>query len=428
MRQDGSHRLYARAQALMPGGVNSPVRAFRAVGGIPPFLVCGEGAYVEDVDGNRYVDYVGSWGALICGHAHPEVVRAAVEAVESGSSFGACTPYEVAFAEVLCEAVPSLERVRLVCSGTEAVMSALRVARAATGRDRIVKFDGGYHGHADALLVRAGSGVATLELPDSPGVPAAAVQHTLSLPYNDVQAVEEVFARFGPEIAAVVVEPVAGNMGVVPAERAFLEVLRDLTAAYGALLVFDEVITGFRVGWGGAQAVFGIRPDLTSLGKVIGGGFPLAAYGGRRDVMSLVAPEGPVYQAGTLSGNPVAVRAGLATLERLRQPGAYEHLERTSAQLEEGLLDAARTAGVSVQVNRVGSMLTLFFSEIPVRDYESARRSDVVRYAQFFWEMLRRGVYLPPSQFEAMFVSLAHGPEEIRHTVEAAYEALRKLR
>ncbi len=428
MRQDGSRRLYERAQALMPGGVNSPVRAFRAVGGIPPFLVRGEGPYVEDVDGNRYIDYVGSWGALILGHADPEVVREAAEAASLGSSFGACTPYEVAFAEVLCEAVPSLERVRLVSSGTEAVMSAVRVSRAATGRDRIVKFDGGYHGHADALLVRAGSGVATLELPDSPGVPVAAVQHTLSLPYNDVGAVEKAFAHFGPEIAAVIVEPVAGNMGVVPADRAFLEALRDLTAAYGALLIFDEVITGFRVAWGGAQALFGIRPDLTCLGKVIGGGFPLAAYGGRQDVMSLVAPSGPVYQAGTLSGNPVAVRAGLVTLRRLREPGTYARLEHAGAHLAEGLRDAARTAGVPVQLNRVGSMLTLFFADQPVRDYESARRADVVRYAQFFWGMLRRGIYLPPSQFEAMFVSLAHGPEEIDRTVQAAYVALRELR
>jgi glutamate-1-semialdehyde 2,1-aminomutase len=428
LRLDRSSQWFSRAQRLMPGGVSSPVRAFGAVGGTPPFLVRGEGAYVEDADGNRYIDYVGSWGALICGHADPAVVEAAVEAVRCGSSFGASTPWEVELAEVLCEAVPSLEMVRFVSSGTEAVMSALRAARAATGREEIVKFDGCYHGHADSLLVQAGSGLATLRLGSSAGVPASAVAHTVSLPYNDVLALEEAFERFGKEVAAVVVEPVAGNMGVVPATREFLEALRDLTVAYGALLIFDEVITGFRVAWGGAQAAYDIRPDLTCLGKIVGGGFPLAAYGGRRDVMSLVAPAGPVYQAGTLAGNPVAVRAGLATLRRLREPGTYERLDRFSSVLAEGLRSAAEEAGVPVQVNRVASMLTVFFTDRPVTDYESAQRSDGVRYAQFFWGMLRRGVMLPPSPFEAMFVSLAHGEEEIGRTVEAARAAMREVR
>lgn len=428
LRLDRSAAWWARAQRLMPGGVSSPVRAFRAVGGTPPFLVRGEGAYVLDADGNRYIDYVGSWGALICGHADPAVVSAAVEAVRCGSSFGAPTPDEVRLAEVLCEAVPSLEMVRFVSSGTEAVMSALRVARALTGRDRIVKFDGCYHGHVDALLVQAGSGLLTLGLAASAGVPASHVAHTVSLPYNDVGAVEEAFARFGKEVAAVIVEPVAGNMGVVPASREFLEALRDLTVAYGAMLIFDEVITGFRVGWGGAQAAYGIRPDLTCLGKIVGGGFPLAAYGGRRDAMSLVAPEGPVYQAGTLAGNPVAVRAGLKTLERLGEPGTYERLEGLAAALEEGLRRAADEAGIPVWTNRVASMLTVFFTDCPVTDYKTASRSDGVRYAAFFHGMLRRGVMLPPSQFEAMFVSLAHGEEEIGRTVEAARAAMREVR
>jgi glutamate-1-semialdehyde 2,1-aminomutase len=421
-----SEELFERARRVMPGGVNSPVRAFRAVGGCPPFFVRGEGAYVTDVDGRRYVDCVSSWGALILGHAHPAVVRAAQQAVADGSSFGAPTPWEVEFCERLCAAVPSVEVVRLVNSGTEAVMSALRVARAATGREGVVKFDGGYHGHADVLLVRAGSGVATFDLPDSAGVPRSAVQATYSLPYNDLEAVQGLFRRRGGEIAAVLVEPVAGNMGTVPPQPGFLQGLRELTERYGALLVFDEVITGFRLHYGAAQDLFGVRPDLTCLGKVIGGGFPLAAYGGRAELMRLVAPDGPVYQAGTLSGNPVAVRAGLATLQVLEGGAVYRRLEEVGRALEEGLRQQADRAGVPVCVNRVGSMLTVFFTAGRVVDYATARACDGARFARFFHGMLARGVYLPPSPFEAWFLSAAHGPEEVDQILQAAREAFRE--
>jgi glutamate-1-semialdehyde 2,1-aminomutase len=421
-----SEELFQRARRVMPGGVSSPVRAFRAVGGTPPFLVRGEGAYVVDVDGRRYVDCVLSWGALILGHAHPEVVRAAQEATAQGSSFGAPTPWEVELCERLCAALPSVQRVRLVNSGTEAVMSALRVARAATGREGVVKFDGGYHGHADALLVRAGSGVATFDLPDSAGVPPSAVRATASLPYNDLEAARRFFEARGPEVAAVLVEPVAGNMGTVPPQPGFLQGLRELADRHGALLIFDEVITGFRLRYGGAQDAFGVRPDLTCLGKVIGGGFPLAAYGGREDLMRLVAPEGPVYQAGTLSGNPVAVRAGLATLSLLEDGTVYPRLDRWGEVLEEGLREAARQAGVPVCVNRVGSMLTVFFGVERVTDYETARSADGARFARFFHAMLSRGVYLPPSPFEAWFLSAAHGEREVDAILQAARQAFRE--
>ncbi len=419
--------LFERARRVMPGGVNSPVRAFRAVGGTPPFLVRGQGAYVEDADGQRYVDFVNSWGALILGHAHPQVVRAAQEAVAEGMSFGASTPYEVEFCEQLCAAVGSLDQVRLVNSGTEAVMSAVRLARAATGRAGVVKFDGGYHGHVDALLVRAGSGVATFDLPDSPGIPTAAVASTFSLPYNDLDAARQLFQQRGEEIAAVVVEPVAGNMGTVPPQPGFLEGLRELTERYGALLIFDEVITGFRFCFGGAQDLFGVRPDLTCLGKIIGGGLPLAAYGGHQDLMRQVAPEGPVYQAGTLSGNPVAVRAGLATLRELQDPEVYRRLERSGRDLEQALRDAAHQAGVPVWLNRVGSMLTVFFCQGPVVDYRSARNSHADRFARFFHAMLARGVYLPPSPFEAWFLSTAHGQAELDRVASVAREAFREV-
>ncbi len=421
-----SEELFRRARRVMPGGVSSPVRAFRAVGGTPPFLVRGEGAYVTDADGRRYVDCVMSWGALLLGHAHPQVVQAAQHAVAEGSSFGAPTPWEVEFCERIRAAVPSVEVVRLVSSGTEAVMSALRVARAATGREGVVKFDGGYHGHVDSLLVRAGSGVATFDLPDSAGVPPPAVRSTFSLPYNDLDSVRRFFQARGEEVAAVLVEPVAGNMGTVAPEPGFLQGLRELSERWGALLVFDEVITGFRFHYGAAQDLFGVPPDLTCLGKVIGGGFPLAAYGGREDLMRLVAPDGPVYQAGTLSGNPVAVRAGLATLAALEDGDVYRRLEALGQALEEGLRDAARQAGVPACVNRVGSMLTVFFGVERVTDYDSARRCDTAAFARFFHAMLARGTYLPPSPFEAWFLSAAHGEEEVEQILRAAREAFRE--
>lgn len=403
------------------------MRAFGAVGGTPPFLVRGEGAYVTDADGRRYVDCVMSWGALLLGHAHPEVVRAAQQAVADGSSFGAPTPWEVQLCERIRAAVPSMELVRLVNSGTEAVMSALRVARAATGREGVVKFDGGYHGHADALLVRAGSGVATFDLPNSAGVPSSAVQATFSLPYNHLEVARSFFQERGEEVAAVLVEPVAGNMGTVPPEPGFLEGLRELCQRWGALLVFDEVITGFRFRYGAAQDLFGVRPDLTCLGKIIGGGFPLAAYGGREELMRLVAPDGPVYQAGTLSGNPVAVRAGLATLAALEDPGVYRRLESCSRALEEGLRDVARQAKATACINRVGSMLTVFLGVDRVMDYETAKRCDAAAFSRFFHAMLARGVYLPASPFEAWFLSASHGEAEVELILRTAKEAFREV-
>ena len=420
-----SKRLFAAAQRVIPGGVNSPVRAFRAVGGDPFFVARGEGARLWDVDGRSYIDFVGSWGPLILGHAPSGVVEAVAAAAARGTSYGAPTPGEVELAELVTAAYPSMEMMRLVSSGTEAAMSALRVARGATGRDVLVKFEGGYHGHADSLLVKAGSGGATFGVPDSGGVPGALAALTLTVAFNDLDAVRDLFRRRGGEIAAVIVEPVAGNMGVVPPRPGFLEALREETARHGALLIFDEVITGFRVAFGGAQARYGVRPDLTCLGKIIGGGLPVGAYGGARRIMEHVSPLGSVYQAGTLSGNPLAVAAGLATLRALTAPEVYTRLEALGARLEQGMRGAAEKHGVPVTVNRVGSMLTAFFTPGPVTDYASAKRSDAERYGRFFRGMLERGVYVAPSQFEAAFVSLAHTEADVDAAARAATEALR---
>lgn len=427
MTTEKSKALFESAKRIIPGGVNSPVRAFRAVGGGPRFIARGQGAYLWDVDGNRYIDYVGSWGPLITGHAHPQVIEAIQKAAERGTSYGAPTALEVELAEMVVEAVPSIEMVRFVNSGTEATMSALRLARAFTGRPKIIKFEGGYHGHADMLLAHAGSGVITLGLPDSAGVPQEAVQHTLTAPYNDLAAVEALFEANPGQIAAVILEPVAGNMGVVPPAQDFLAGLRRLTQAHDALFIFDEVITGFRVAYGGAQSLYGIQPDLTCLGKIIGGGLPVGAYGGRREIMQKVAPLGPMYQAGTLSGNPLAMTAGIETIKLLRQPGTYERLEIMTARLSEGLGVAAAEVGVPLTQNWVGSMMTAFFTAQPVTDYASAKTSDTARYAQFFRGMLERGVYLAPSQFEAAFVSLAHTEADIEATVEAVREVCAEL-
>ena len=415
--------LFAEAKTLMPGGVSSPVRAFRAVGGQPLFIERGEGAYLVDVDGNRYIDYVMSWGPLALGHAHPAVTRAIQETASKGSSFGAPSPLEIELARLIRTFMPNIEMVRFVNSGTEAVMSALRLARAFTGRHKIVKFVGNYHGHADMLLVKAGSGVATLGLPDSPGVPPATVADTLLARYNDLDSVARLFEQHPRDIAAIIVEPVAGNMGMVPPRPEFLPGLREITAAHNALLIFDEVMTGFRVHPGGAQALYDVRPDLTTLGKVIGGGLPVGAYGGPREIMEMVAPAGPVYQAGTLSGNPLAMSAGVATLKELQKPEAWAHYERIGARLIEGLKEAARVAGVDIVVQRLGSMFGMFFASEPVTDWDSAARADGRRFARYFREMLAQGVYLAPSQFESGFLSTAHRDAEIDATLQAAERA-----
>ena len=423
-----SKALFEEAKRLLPGGVNSPVRAFRAVGGDPPVIERASGCRLYDVDGNAYIDYVGSWGPMIVGHAHPAVVKAIQEAAGLGVSYGAPTPWETELAGMVVEAIPSIEMVRFVNSGTEATMSAIRLARGVTGRDRIVKFEGCYHGHADSLLVKAGSGAMTFGVPDSLGVPADLARQTISLPYNDSDAVREAFQSVGTEIACLIAEPVAGNMGVVPPKPGFLEALREVTAAHGSLLIFDEVMTGFRLGRGGAQALYRIQPDLTCLGKIIGGGLPVGAYGGARWIMEQVAPLGKVYQAGTLSGNPLAMRAGIETLRLLEDPGLYERLEARGKQLEEGLRELAAQAGIALQCQRVGSMFTPFFTKNGVFDYQTALAADTDRYAGFFRAMLEAGIHFAPSQFEAGFLSDAHTAADIETTLVAAKAAFAALR
>ncbi len=423
-----SHQLYAEAQKHIPGGVNSPVRAFRGVGGEPVFFARGDGPFLYDEDGKQYIDYVGSWGPMVAGHAHPAVVRAVQETAARGLSFGAPTMLETRMADKLCELVPSMDLVRMVNSGTEATMSAIRLARGHTGRDKIVKFEGCYHGHSDSLLVKAGSGALTLGVPSSPGVPAALAEHTVTVRYNDLDQVRETFSRIGDQVACIIVEPVAGNMSCVPPLEGFLDGLRQLCDDYGALLILDEVMTGFRVALGGAQSLYGIRPDLTTLGKVVGGGMPVGAFGGRREVMERIAPLGPVYQAGTLSGNPVAMAAGLATLALAAEPGFYAALSAKTATLVAGILDRARQAGVPMAANRVGGMFGLFFTaEESVTRYEQVMACNVDRFKRFFHGMLRQGVYLAPSAFEAGFVSGAHGEAQIEATVAAADQVLATL-
>ena len=422
-----SKQLFDEAQRYLPGGVNSPVRAFKAVGGTPVFMKRGQGSRLYDEDNNEYIDYVCSWGPLILGHSHPQVVKALKEAVERGSSFGTPTELETTLAKMICAAIPSIEKVRLVNSGTEATMSAIRLARAFTGRKKIMKFAGCYHGHSDGLLAKAGSGIATLGLPSCPGVSAAFTADTLVVPYNHPEAVEELFNQSGPDIAAIILEPIAANMGVILPQHGFLECLRSLTREAGALLIFDEVITGFRVAYGGAQTLYNITPDLTCLGKVIGGGLPVGAYGGRGDIMDMMAPLGPVYQAGTLSGNPLAMTAGIETLKVLSQPGVYSQLEARASLLEKGIVAAANKSAIDIQVSRIGSLLTAFFSREPVIDYETATQANTELFSSFFQQMLANGIYWPPSQFEAAFISLAHTEEDIKVTTEAINQALDSL-
>ncbi len=423
---DRSKEAYQKALTLMPGGVNSPVRAFKAVGMNPIFMERGKGSKIYDIDGNEYIDYVLSWGPLILGHAHPDVVEALKRVAETGTSFGMPTLIENRLAELVKERVPSIEIIRMVSSGTEATMSALRLARGFTGRNKILKFEGCYHGHGDALLIKAGSGVATLGLPDSPGVPEGVAQHTITVPYNDLDAVKLAFEKFGEDLAAVIVEPVAGNMGTVPPVPGFLEGLREITSHYGALLIFDEVMTGFRVDYHCAQGYFQIEPDLTCLGKVIGGGLPVGAYGGRAEIMEKVAPSGPVYQAGTLSGNPMAMTAGYETLKRLA-PEDYKEFERKIDRLEQGFIQAAEKYGVPLTFNRAGAMIGFFFTREKVVNYETAKTADLEFFAKFYREMTAQGILLPPSQFEALFLSKAHTDEDIERTVQAAERAFAKL-
>ena len=422
-----SAETFARAQKILVGGVDSPVRAFRAVGGTPLIIDRAQGSRLWDIDGREYIDYVCSWGALILGHAHPDVIAAVADQASRGTSYGMTSPLEIDLAEQIVRALPSIERIRFVSSGTEATMSAIRAARGFTKRDLILKFEGGYHGHSDSFLVEAGSGLATLGISSSPGVPDVLAKLTLNAPYNDLQAVEKSFREHAGKIAAVIVEPVAANMGVAPPVAGFLEGLREITRRDGSLLIFDEVITGFRVAHGGAQRLFKIQPDMTTLGKIIGGGLPVAAYGGRREIMEIVAPLGPVYQAGTLSGNPLAMRAGLATLPKLEASGFYEALNAKTQRLAEGLRRALAESGVPGQVNVAGSLLTLFFTAEPVRDYAGAKKSDIARFGAFFRAMLDRGIFLPPSQFEAFFLSAAHTDADIDRTIDAARESLRTL-
>ncbi len=422
-----SKRLFRKASAIIPGGVNSPVRAFKAVGGNPLFIDKAKGSLIYDVDGNSYIDYVLSWGPMILGHAYPRVVNALKKAAEKGTSYGAPTALEIELAELVLKIYPSMDKIRMVNSGTEATMSAIRAARGFTGRDKIIKFEGCYHGHADGLLVKAGSGAVTFGLPDSPGVPKSYARNTLTLPFNDGDAFKRLVEKEGKNIACVIVEPVVGNIGCVLPKPGFLETLRKLTRKHDIVLIFDEVMTGFRVSFGGAQAYYGIKPDMTCLGKVIGGGLPVGAYGGRKEIMSRISPEGPVYQAGTLSGNPLAMTAGIETIKELSRPETYKSMEAKCTMLEKGLKDAAKKAGVPTRFYRAGSMFCTYFTDVDVTDYATAKKADAQKFSRFFSEMLEQGVNLAPSQFEAGFMSLAHSEKDIEATVKAAYESLKKL-
>ncbi len=428
MKWEKSFRLFKEAQKIIPGGVNSPVRAFKAVGGNPLFISKAKGSKIYDVDGNSYIDYVLSWGPLILGHSHPKVINALKKALDKGTSYGAPTPLEIELAKLVLKAYPSIDKIRMVNSGTEATFSAIRVARGFTGRDKIIKFEGCYHGHADGLLVKAGSGATTFGVPDSLGVPKSYAKNTIILPFNNISILKSVIKNEWRSIACVIVEPVVGNIGCVLPKPEFLESMRKLTEAHNIVLIFDEVMTGFRVAYGGAQSVYGIKPDMTCLGKVIGGGLPVGAYGGRKDIMSMVSPEGPVYQAGTLSGNPIAMTAGIETLKILSNPQTYKKLEEIGSNLEEGLKDASKKAGVKTKFYRAGTMFCTYFTEKDVVDYKTAKMSDTVKFNKFFWGMLKRGINLAPSQFEAGFISLAHSKSDIEKTVKAAYETLIELK